>query len=230
MRLALGGGATAEMRVAGIVARGLPGRSAETVFVGWSDATGRFGVLGADSFAVRFAPGQAVSARLALEQAARQLALEPASLDAIGGAISDALSQVFGLFDALAAASVLVAGLGIVNTLTMSVLERVREIGVLRAAGMTRRQVWRMVVVEAGILGIVGAVLGSLAGLAGGAALIVLAGGSSAAGLFGAGSLEIPWATIGLAALFAIAVAMLAAYYPARLASGLSIVRAVQFE
>jgi ABC-type antimicrobial peptide transport system permease subunit len=58
----------------------------------------------------------------------------------------------------------------------------------------------------------------------------VLAGGSSAAGLFGAGSLEIPWATIALAALFAIAVAMLAAYYPARLASGLSIVRAVQFE
>jgi putative ABC transport system permease protein len=230
MRLALGGGATAEMRIAGIVARGLPGRSAETVFVGWPDATARFGVLGADSFAVRFAPGQAVSARPALEQAARQLALEPASLDAIGGAISDALSQVFGLFDALAAASVLVAGLGIVNTLTMSVLERVREIGVLRAAGMTRRQVWRMVVVEAGILGIVGAVLGSLAGLAGGAALIVLAGGSSAAGLFGAGSLEIPWATIGLAALFAIAVAMLAAYYPARLASGLSIVRAVQFE
>ena len=46
--------------------------------------------------------------------------------------------------------AVLVAGLGIVNTLTMNVVERVREIGVLRAAGMTRRQVWRMVVVEAG--------------------------------------------------------------------------------
>jgi putative ABC transport system permease protein len=225
MRFSLGGGATADMRVAGVVARGLPGRSAETVFIGWPDATGRFGVLGADSFAVRFAAGQAASARPALEQAARQLALEPASLDAIGGAISDALRQVFGLFDALAAASVLVAGLGIVNTLTMSVLERVREIGVLRAAGMTRRQVWRMVVVEAGILGIVGAVLGSLAGLAGGAVLIVLAGGSLAAG-----SLEVPWATIGLGAGFAIAIAMLAAYYPARLASGLSIVRAVQFE
>ena len=45
----------------------------------------------------------------------------------------------------------IVAALGIVNTLTMNVLERVREIGVLRAAGMTRRQVWRSVVVEAGV-------------------------------------------------------------------------------
>jgi putative ABC transport system permease protein len=230
MRFALGGGATADLRVAGVVARGLPGRSAETLFVGWSDAIGRFGVLGADSFAVRFDPGRAVTARPGLEQAARQLALEPASLDAIGGAISDALSQVFGLFDALAAVSVLVAGLGIVNALTMSVLERVREIGVLRAAGMTRRQVWRMVVVEAGILGIVGALLGTLAGLAGGFVLVALAGGSSAAGFVGTGSLAVPWATIGLGAVFAIAIAMLAAYYPARVASGLSIVRAVQFE
>jgi putative ABC transport system permease protein len=229
MRFALGGGTTADLRVAGVVDRGLPGRSAETVFVGWSDANARFGVLGADSFAVRFVPGQAATARPALEQAARQLALEPASLDAIGGAISDALSQVFGLFDALAAVSVLVAGLGIVNTLTMSVLERVREIGVLRAAGMTRRQVWRMVVVEAGILGIVGALLGSLAGLAGGVVLVVLAGGASTGGL-ASGTLVVPWTTIGLGVTFAIAIAMLAAYYPARVASGLSIVRAVQFE
>ena len=224
MRFALGNGATADLRIAGIVARGLPGRSGETVFVGWPDAP-RFGVLGADSFAVRFAPGQAATARPALETVARQLALQPTSIDSIGGAISDALGQVFGLFDALAAASILVAGLGIVNTLTMSVLERVREIGVLRAAGMTRGQVWRMVVVEAGILGIVGAIIGSITGLAAGAALIGLAGGSLALA-----SMQLPWPTVALGAAFAVAVAMLAAYYPARLASGLSIVRAVQFE
>jgi putative ABC transport system permease protein len=225
MRFAVGGGNTADMRIAGIVERGLPGRTGETVFVGWPDATDRLGVAGADSFAVRFAPGSATVARPALEAAARLLALEPASLEQIGGAITDALGQVFGLFDALAAVAVVVAALGIVNTLTMSVLERVREIGVLRATGMTRRQVWRMVVIEAGILGIVGAVLGCLAGLACGAVLIVLAGGT-----LGASGLEVPWLTVGLAAVFGIAIAMVAAYYPARLASGLSIVRAVQFE
>jgi putative ABC transport system permease protein len=220
-----GGSPTAELRVSGIVERSLPGRAGEAILVGWSDATSIFGVLGADSFAVRFAPGSVATARPALEDQARQLALEPNTIDAVRGAISDALGQVFGLFDALAVIAVLVAGLGIVNTLTMNVIERVREIGVLRATGMTRRQVWRMVVVEAGVLGVVGAALGCLAGVGAGAALIVLAGGS-----LGMTSLEVPWTTIGLVAAFGIAVAMLSAYYPARLASGVSIVRAVQFE
>ena len=144
---------------------------------------------------------------------------------AVRGAIGDALGQVFGLFDALAVVAVLVAGLGIVNTLTMNVVERVREIGVLRATGMTRSQVWRMVVIEAGVLGVIGAVLGCLAGPGRGAALIALTGGG-----IGASGLDVPWVTMGLAALFGIAIAMLAAYYPARLASGFSIVRAVQFD
>ena len=72
--------------------------------------------------------------------------------------------------------AVLVAALGIVNTLTVGVLERVREIGVLRASGMTRTQVRRTVVVEAGILGIVGAVLGIATGLIAAALLVVWAG------------------------------------------------------
>jgi len=227
MRLTDTSGTGRDLRVAGIVERTLPGTAGETILVGWSDATGLFGVLGADSFAVRFAPGAMAGAQPALEAAARELALEPNTLDAVRGAIGDALGQVFGLFDALAVIAVIVAGLGIVNTLTMNVVERVREIGVLRATGMTRRQVWRMVVVEAGVLGIVGAVLGCLAGLAAGTALIGLVGGGAGIGL---GSLEVPWTTLGLAAAFGVAVAMLAAYYPARLASAVSIVRAVQFE
>jgi putative ABC transport system permease protein len=222
---ATGGVGGADLRVTGIVERSLPGQSGESILVGWSDATSLFGVLGADSFAIRFAPSAPATARADLEAAARQLALEPNTLDAVRGAIGDALDRVFGLFDALAAIAILVAGLGIVNTLSMNVLERVREIGILRATGMTRRQVWRMVVVEAGVLGIVGSVIGCLAGLVAGAALVVLAGGAA-----GATTFEVPWATLGLALVFGMAVAMLAAYYPARLASGLSIVQAVQAE
>ncbi len=225
MRFTVGAASPADLRVAGIVERTLPGKAGETMLVGWKDAAALFGVLGADSFAVRFAPGSMAGAQPALEQAARELALEPNTLDVVRGAIGDALGQVFGLFDALAVVAVLVAALGIVNTLTMNVVERVREIGVLRATGMTRRQVWRMVVIEAGVLGVIGSLLGCLAGLAAGAALIALTGGG-----IGAAGLDIPWATMGLAAAFGIAIAMLAAYYPARLASGVSIVRAVQFE
>ena len=86
------------------------------------------------------------------------------------------------------------AALGIVNTLTMGVVERIREIGVLRAIGMTRRQAMRMVVVEAALLGIVGVVLGSLAGLGAGAVLLQLGGGLSNPG-------GIPWLPIGVAAV-----------------------------
>ena len=77
----------------------------------------------------------------------------------------------------------------------MGVVERIREIGVLRAIGMSRRQAMRMVVVEAAILGIVGVVLGSVAGLGAGA----VAARSSAAGSATAGG--IPWPPIGVAAV-----------------------------
>jgi putative ABC transport system permease protein len=120
--------------------------------------------------------------------------------------------------------AVLVAALGIVNTLTMNVVERVREIGMLRATGMTRRQVGRMVVVEAGILGLVGAALGALTGLAAGTVMVVLAGGRLDGGF------EPPWTALGLCLGLGVLVSMAAAWYPARLAGRLSIVRAVQFE
>jgi putative ABC transport system permease protein len=223
MAFAATGGQSVSLEVTGIVERTLPGRTGETVVVGWNDALAKFGVTGADFFGVRFAPGQAGTSRPAFEEAARSMALEPATLDQVQGAVSDALGRVFGLFDALALIAVLIAALGIVNTLTMSVVERVRELGILRATGMTGRQVARMVVVEAGILGLVGAVLGILTGLAAGAAMLALGTGFRVI-------YEPPWLVMGLAVLLGLLVSMAAAYYPARLASRLSIVRAVQFE
>ncbi len=225
LQFPVGGNQAVAERVVGIVARGLPGQSGEAILLGWSDAGARFGVLGADAFAIRFAPDRAALAGPAVATVARGLALEPTPLARIEGAISDAFGRVFGLFDGLALLAVLIAGLGIVNTLTMNVYERVREIGILRAAGMTRRQVWRMVVVEAGMLGLVGAILGCLTGVALGFVLGGVAGFGRSSGLP-----SIPWSTIGLAAAFGIGIAMLAASQPARIASRISIVRAVQFE
>ena len=136
----------------------------ESMLVGWPDAE-RLGVVGADAFAVRFVQPASAVDQAALADEARALALEPVALERIQGAVGEALDRVFGLFDVLALVAVVVAALGIVNTLTMNVLERVREIGVLRAAGMTRRQVWRSVVVEAGITGLVGAICGVATGV-----------------------------------------------------------------
>jgi putative ABC transport system permease protein len=217
-------GGSLDLQVVGVVERSIPGRTGESMLVGWDDATGSLGVAGADVFALRFVPGTPDSTRQVLQAAAAQLALEVVPLERIEGAIDDALGRIFGLFDALAAVAVLIAALGIVNTLTMNVIERVREIGILRAAGMTRDQVWRSVVVEAGVLGLGGALLGSVVGLVVGALMVVLAGGRLDV------ATGVPWPIIGVALVLGVVAAMLAAAYPARLASRLSIVRAVQYE
>jgi putative ABC transport system permease protein len=213
------------LRVAGIVERSIPGHTGESMLVGWTDATTQLGVAGADMFAVRFVAGGSKAAQAAdLRDSATPLALEVVTLGEVDGAIGDTLGRVFTVFDALAAVAVLIAALGIVNTLTINVIERVREIGILRAAGMTRRQVWRSVVVEAGVLGLAGALLGVVLGLAVGGLMVVLAGGRIDLG----GGM--PWAVMVFAVVLGVAVAMLAAAYPARIASRLSIVRAVHFE
>jgi putative ABC transport system permease protein len=210
--------------VAGIVAHSIPTGAQEAILMGWSDAVNQFGVAGADFYAVRYAPGQESSSRGALDAAASQYAFEANSLDRVQGTVGDTLDRIFRLLDALALIAVLVAGLGMANTYSMNVLERVREIGVLRATGMTSRQVWGMVVVEAGVLGIFGAIVGALVGLIAGALLVAW----SSAGFSLA--FEPPWATIAVAVAFGVLVSIAASIYPAGLASRISIVRALQHE
>ncbi len=147
---AVGAGKAVAERVVGIVARGLPGQIRRIgpgrLVRCHRPLRGRGRRCLRDPLPAR--AGDPAGPALAV--VARGLALEPTPLSGIEGAISDAFGRVFGLFDTLALLAVLIAALGIINTLTMNVYERVREIGILRAAGMTRRQVWRMVVVEAG--------------------------------------------------------------------------------
>ncbi len=216
----LSGAGPVELDVVAIAERTIPGAIGEAILVGWKDATGRLGVLGADAFAVRFGPGQEAAARPGVEKAALGLALEPASLDQAAGAIGASIDRRALLFTALAAVALVVAALGIVNTLAMNVLERVRELAVLRATGLTRRQAWRLVVLEAAILGLVGALLGALAGLATGAVLIGLAGGSGV-------PYVAPWAAAAAGLVGGVALAVVAALYPARLASRVGIVGAL---
>jgi putative ABC transport system permease protein len=223
MHIPVDGATSADLRVAAIVERSMPGTSGEAILVGWKDATETLGVLGADAYAVRFSPGAAAIARPALRETAQTFALEANPIERVQGAVADALARVFGVFDALAIVAVIVAALGIVNTLTMSVVERIREIGVLRAIGMSRRQAMRMVVVEASLLGIVGVVLGSLAGLAAGAVLLQLGGGLTNPG-------GIPWLPIGVAAVLGLVLPAIASIYPALAAARISIVRSLYFD
>jgi putative ABC transport system permease protein len=80
--------------------------------------------------------------------------------------IRQAFDQFFALFDAVVVIAVLVGALGVVNTLTMSILERTREIGMLRSVGMTRWQIVWMILAEAAAMGVIAALMGVGAGLA----------------------------------------------------------------
>jgi putative ABC transport system permease protein len=119
--------------------------------------------------------------------------------------------------------SVIISLFGVVNTLVLSVFERTRELGMLRAIGMTRSQVRRMIRHES----IVTALIGAALGIAVGVFLAVLTTQAlSDEGIV----LAIPWRTIGLFVIGTIVAGMLAAILPARRASRLNILKALQYE
>ncbi|MFC5722858.1 ABC transporter permease [Streptomyces gamaensis] len=134
------------------------------------------------------------------------------------GALSSLLTLMYGLLGI----GVVISSLGIVNTLAMSVAERTREIGVLRAIGMDRAGVRRMIRLEAVTVAAFGTLLGLAGGLFGAWAV-----GSLAGGAMGQYSLALPWGTLLLVCLVSLAVGVVAAALPARRAAALSPLEAV---
>ena len=80
-------------------------------------------------------------------------------------AVSDQVNSLLGFLFALLALAVVIAILGIINTLLLSVVERTREIGLIRAVGATRAQVRRMIVLESLLIAVFGAVVGVVVGV-----------------------------------------------------------------
>jgi len=130
------------------------------------------------------------------------------------------------MFDVLGVLAVFVSAFGVVNTLTMSVYERTREIGMLRSIGMTRAQVVKMVLAEAGLLGIIGGVMGLAFGIL--LTKIFLASMTAMSGY----SLDfiIPPRSIILAIIVALVVSQIAAALPAARAARTPVLEAIQYE
>ncbi len=166
------------------------------------------------------------------------VALQPLTnpFDALNGVI-DRLTL---LLDGLLFMAIIVAALGVINTMVINVAERQREIGLLRAVGATARQVRQTIVAEAAVLGLFSAILAAVLGL-----LLLLVYGVMVPGItqglgvggnwqtirtmLGAGIPQ--WALASAASLlFGPVVAGLAAYYPARQAAGMSVVAATRSE
>lgn len=138
--------------------------------------------------------------------------------------IRQQVNQLLTLIYALLGLAVLIAVLGIINTLVLSVVERTREIGLLRAVGTTRRQLRSMIRVESVVIAVFGAGLGIVLGLGFGVAL------QRAIAEQGIRVLSIPWGLLAAFVLVSGIVGVLAALWPARRAARLDVLQAVTTE
>ena len=134
------------------------------------------------------------------------------------------IDQLLGLVTALLFMSILIALFGIVNTLGLSIYERTRELGLLRAVGMSRLQVKRMIRWEAVIIAVFGAVLGIAIGILFGWAL------QQALADEGVSQLKIPVGQLLVYLVFAGLAGVLAAIWPARRAAKLNVLEAISYE
>jgi putative ABC transport system permease protein len=124
----------------------------------------------------------------------------------------------------LLALAIIIAIIGVVNTLVLSVLERTRELGLLRAVGMTRGQARRMITVESVIICLFGAVLGIAVGIGLGWTV------QQALEEEGLTSFALPWGLIVTYLVAAVAVGLLAAIAPAARAAKLNVLGAIAYE
>ncbi|WP_415939026.1 ABC transporter permease [Streptomyces sp. 039-1] len=138
--------------------------------------------------------------------------------------VHDQIAVLLYLVYALLGLAIVIAVLGVVNTLALSVVERTREIGLLRAIGLGRRQLRRMIRLESVVIAVFGAVLGLALGLVWGVCVQrVLA-------LQGMEELAIPWTTIVAVVVGSALVGVVAALLPALRASRMNVLAAIAHE
>ena len=167
-------------------------------------------------------PAAADAALAPLENEFPQLNFE--TRDEFADRVEGQLDSLLIIINVFLGLAIIIALLGITNTMALSVLERTQEIGLMRAVGMTRRQTKGMIRLEAAVVSLFGALLGVLVGLAFGW-LAVLAIPESIIN-----QLAIPVWTLAIYVIVATLAGLLAASLPARRAARLNVLDAIAHE
>jgi putative ABC transport system permease protein len=194
----------------------------------WDDMKRYFGRDDANTFLVKVQPGESTAAvRVRIEEEyGRRHHLTVESNEAIRARALALIARTTSLFDVMSLITMIVAALGVINTLTMNVVERTREIGMLRSLGMTRRQIGRMILAEAGMMGLVGGLFGLLFG--------ILVSRTIMTSMNQMSGFQLPWVLpaegIVAALIITFVVSQIAALWPARRAARIRITEAIQYE
>ncbi|MFC6879721.1 MULTISPECIES: ABC transporter permease [Actinomadura] len=206
------------VKIVGIYGGDLP---LPDVLVPDTDFARHFGSPGPNAIYVKVKDGvSAASARTVVQDAARPYpTVKVASAAEIKEEFTDAIDMMLMIFGGLLGLAIIIALFGIANTLTLSVVERTRESALLRALGLTRRQLRRMLSVEALVMAVIGAFTGVVLGVGFGWAAT---GSMDDDAVFAVPYLQI----VGFIALAAVA-GVLAAVLPARRAAKASIVESL---
>ena len=134
------------------------------------------------------------------------------------------IEQLVLMVFALLGLALVIAVLGIVNTLALSVIERTREVGLLRAVGLGRGQLRRMVTLESVAISVLGAVLGVVLGVLFGVVMMTALRDE------GLEVISVPWGQLAVYLVLAVMVGVLAAVLPARRAARLDVLQAIATE
>lgn len=210
----------------GAIAKGVPWSSNIWIDATQADELGESNALVTPSAFVTLRDGtDADAARDDLENIVRPYyTISVMSHDEYKSATSSMVDQVMLGMYALLALSLVIAIFGIVNTLMLSISERTREIGVLRAIGTSDGQVRGMIAIESTLISIMGTVLGLVAGVAAGAEI------RGCYSTMGMSVLSIPWRQLALFLVCSVLVGILASLAPARRALKIPVLDAVASE
>ncbi len=172
------------------------------------------------------APGYtADQARAALEEATADYPqLEVRDQAEFRQAQEDSINQFLVIVNVFLGISLVIALMGIANTLALSVFERTREIGLLRAVGMTRRQTRWMIRWEGAIVAAFGGLMGTVVGILFGWAAVIVIPDSFIS------TFSVPWLTLFVYMIVATLAGLVAAYFPARRASRLNVLKAISYQ
>jgi putative ABC transport system permease protein len=194
----------------------------------WNDMRRFFKINDISALMLKVESGQNVDTvkQRILDQYGKRDHLTVESNVTLKGRVQGLMRSAFIMFDVLAYIAVIVASLGVVNTLMMNVMERTQEIGMLRGVGMTRWQVVQMVLAEAGLMGIIGGVIGLVFGVILSRIFLVAMMAMSGYNI----SYRMPLQAVVTALLVALVISQLAALLPARRAARIRILDAIHYE